>query len=237
MGEIKEGDDVVICSVCEMPHHRECWDANGGCTTFGCNGVKTETATHSHTIGQRKANASNNTICSKCGYSFSADHNFCPKCGATKNRSNKTSSTSAMTQSNEIELSFEEVPNTHLTSTIPNSTYQSPYGNTNQGIVYRQQEAQYQSELERIAPSVGGYTAAHAQLTGIPIEGMQYSSAAVAGFVLSFFAGGGILAIIFCAIGMFNTHHHPLRGRGLAIAGWYIIAGWWLLLIIMANTG
>ena len=35
----QEGDDVVICSVCEMPHHKECWVENQGCTTFGCTGT------------------------------------------------------------------------------------------------------------------------------------------------------------------------------------------------------
>ncbi len=37
--EFKEGDDVVICSACEMPHHKECWVENQGCTTFGCTGT------------------------------------------------------------------------------------------------------------------------------------------------------------------------------------------------------
>ena len=35
----KEGDDIVICSVCEMPHHKDCWVDNQGCTTFGCSGT------------------------------------------------------------------------------------------------------------------------------------------------------------------------------------------------------
>ena len=35
----QEGDDVVICSVCEMPHHKECWVENRECTTFGCTGT------------------------------------------------------------------------------------------------------------------------------------------------------------------------------------------------------
>lgn len=37
--EITEEDDIVICSVCEMPHHKECWIENKGCTTFGCTGT------------------------------------------------------------------------------------------------------------------------------------------------------------------------------------------------------
>ena len=37
--EFKEGDDVVVCSNCEMPHHKECWIENKACTTFGCTGT------------------------------------------------------------------------------------------------------------------------------------------------------------------------------------------------------
>ena len=32
-------DDVVVCSACEMPHHKDCWIENQGCTTFGCMGT------------------------------------------------------------------------------------------------------------------------------------------------------------------------------------------------------
>lgn len=33
---IKHDSNVVVCSGCKIPHHRECWEENGGCTTFGC---------------------------------------------------------------------------------------------------------------------------------------------------------------------------------------------------------
>lgn len=35
----KEDDAIVVCSVCDMPHHLACWQENNGCTTFGCTGV------------------------------------------------------------------------------------------------------------------------------------------------------------------------------------------------------
>lgn len=41
--EFKEDDVIVICSVCEMPHHLSCWQENNGCTTFGCTGTIKET--------------------------------------------------------------------------------------------------------------------------------------------------------------------------------------------------
>lgn len=34
-----ETDEVVVCSECEMPHHKDCWISNNGCTTFGCQGT------------------------------------------------------------------------------------------------------------------------------------------------------------------------------------------------------
>jgi rubrerythrin len=38
-GDLIKGDQirvVRICPVCDTPHHQACWDANKGCTTFGC---------------------------------------------------------------------------------------------------------------------------------------------------------------------------------------------------------
>lgn len=35
---IKPDAEVVICSDCGMPHHRECWQESRHCTTFGCAG-------------------------------------------------------------------------------------------------------------------------------------------------------------------------------------------------------
>lgn len=40
--EFKENDEVISCSACEMPHHKECWTQNQGCTTFGCTGTIAE---------------------------------------------------------------------------------------------------------------------------------------------------------------------------------------------------
>lgn len=33
---IAAGSSAVVCPGCRTPHHAECWDYNGGCTTFGC---------------------------------------------------------------------------------------------------------------------------------------------------------------------------------------------------------
>ena len=34
--KIKQGSDFTVCSHCGTPHHKECWNENGGCTTYGC---------------------------------------------------------------------------------------------------------------------------------------------------------------------------------------------------------
>jgi hypothetical protein len=36
---IKQGSEVLECANCKIPHHEDCWEENGGCTTFGCQGV------------------------------------------------------------------------------------------------------------------------------------------------------------------------------------------------------
>jgi hypothetical protein len=33
---IKPEIPVIICPECGIPHHRECWEENAGCTTYGC---------------------------------------------------------------------------------------------------------------------------------------------------------------------------------------------------------
>lgn len=34
--KIKQGADFTVCSNCGTPHHKECWNENLGCTTYGC---------------------------------------------------------------------------------------------------------------------------------------------------------------------------------------------------------
>ncbi len=34
--KIKQGADFIVCSYCGSPHHKECWEENTGCTTYGC---------------------------------------------------------------------------------------------------------------------------------------------------------------------------------------------------------
>ncbi len=29
---------IIVCAVCNTPHHRDCWDYVGACSIYGCNG-------------------------------------------------------------------------------------------------------------------------------------------------------------------------------------------------------
>jgi hypothetical protein len=44
---IKPGHSVMLCSVCGVVHHQDCWNENGGCTTPGCAGVPHASSTKS----------------------------------------------------------------------------------------------------------------------------------------------------------------------------------------------
>ena len=72
--EFKEGDDVVVCSVCEMPHHKECWIENKACTTFGCTGTIVGAEQYAEAVD-------NKTFCSKCGAPLNEGQKFCASCG------------------------------------------------------------------------------------------------------------------------------------------------------------
>ncbi len=67
--EIKIGDTVKVCPSCGVPHHEACWNANGGCTTFGCPGQNTV--------------VNPMTVCSACGAPMSVGETFCQHCGAS----------------------------------------------------------------------------------------------------------------------------------------------------------
>ena len=88
--EIKQGERVVICPSCEIPHHSNCWESNKGCSTFGCaqqGVVKTE----------EKANQNNSlktqyqtlVACSDCGKLISYKADVCVYCGAPTGKEEK----------------------------------------------------------------------------------------------------------------------------------------------------
>lgn len=89
---LTEEDDIVVCSDCEMPHHKECWVDNRGCTTFGCSGsiqgVDIEMETNPGSSQRYEAqNAMPGAgvppkFCGRCGAQVMKGCSFCVKCGS-----------------------------------------------------------------------------------------------------------------------------------------------------------
>ena len=144
--EFKEGDDIVVCSSCDMPHHKDCWIENQGCTTFGCmgtiksadGGANTVTATE---ISFDDTSSSSHVFCTKCGAQNSSESSFCSKCG---NSLRATSSAPVYTQANPANTNpyayTQQNYNPQPTYTQP--TYTQPYQQNNyynQNNTYGQQ--------------------------------------------------------------------------------------------------
>lgn len=107
--EFKEDDEVVICSLCNMPHHKECWVENQGCTTFGCTGtikginqnqggtISYEVANNVTNMVQPAINGTTNTIQpnindvvnQKQRKILEGDDMYCPQCGIQTSRKNR----------------------------------------------------------------------------------------------------------------------------------------------------
>ena len=89
-------DEIVVCSVCDMPHHKDCWVDNQGCTTFGCNGTITSPSqepvgTVAEQIDLTGLFATNDTpnyntsrpiFCPRCGAENLSSSIYCCRCGA-----------------------------------------------------------------------------------------------------------------------------------------------------------
>ena len=88
-------DDIVVCSQCDMPHHRDCWVENGACTTFGCLGniknvsntindsVTSEFMDFEISFDSAPQNSQQNFVyCVKCGAANKSENAFCVNCGS-----------------------------------------------------------------------------------------------------------------------------------------------------------
>ena len=84
--EFTENDDIVVCSNCDMPHHKECWIQNDGCTTFGCLGtMKSPDDNPSAVTTQLDIDdlfSEDKLYCSRCGCQNKVSANFCYRCGS-----------------------------------------------------------------------------------------------------------------------------------------------------------
>lgn len=84
----KPGDEIVVCSECDMPHHKDCWIENRGCTTFGCTGTIQSADSDDSSVTAREMkfedarhNAEEAVYCTKCGVQNKSTSLFCPQCG------------------------------------------------------------------------------------------------------------------------------------------------------------
>lgn len=139
--EFKEGDDIVVCSSCDMPHHKDCWIENQGCTTFGCMGTikaadGTSTTVTATEISYEDTPSTSHVFCTKCGAQNSSDSAFCSKCG---NSLRATSSAPVYTQANPANTN----PYAYTQQSYnPQPTYTQPYQQNNyynQNNTYGQQ--------------------------------------------------------------------------------------------------
>ena len=128
--EFKEDDDVVVCSVCEMPHHKECWMENKACTTFGCTGTIVGAEQYSDSVD-------NNSFCSQCGKPLSEGQKFCPFCGTPAGASGEPHFQVA--GANSVNQNY-----TQNTYTAPQQGYTQPYSTPQYNTGYNQYTGQQQ---------------------------------------------------------------------------------------------
>ncbi len=90
-GKLEDTDNIVACSACEMPHHKECWIENRGCTTFGCMGTINQISQNELVVditleGEQTQGEKEGEICPRCKNTLTAEMRFCSHCGAPRNQ-------------------------------------------------------------------------------------------------------------------------------------------------------
>lgn len=121
-----ENDEIVVCNKCDMPHHKDCWINNQGCTTFGCTGTIKTADISSNSVTSTEIQyddvAERFIYCSKCGTQSVATKSFCSRCGNPLNSS---------------------VNNVNQTYIQPNSSMCYTENQNNYNTYYQQQTTMY----------------------------------------------------------------------------------------------
>lgn len=79
-----ENDEIVVCSKCGMPHHRQCWIENTQCTTFGCDGAMSSPLPFYGSVCEVPPDAPSTVPAAAPGavaVSELPEYMFCPQCG------------------------------------------------------------------------------------------------------------------------------------------------------------
>lgn len=141
--EFKTDDEIVVCSDCDMPHHKECWIENQGCTTFGCLGSiksvdgKATSVTATEILFDDTPQTNSSTVyCTQCGSPNSNSASFCSKCGTRLTTNAQVPK--APIYENATQHTYQQGYNQN--AYMGNATYQQTYGQYN-GNVYTQQTA------------------------------------------------------------------------------------------------
>lgn len=94
-GEIREGEEVIFCPDCGLPHHKSCWEEKNGCSNPDCNKQKVvaepdpvEQAESSEpgqlpilTLTPPVISEPSGAFCVNCGSPLDEGVDFCPRCG------------------------------------------------------------------------------------------------------------------------------------------------------------
>ncbi|MEE0265825.1 MAG: RING finger protein [Acutalibacteraceae bacterium] len=138
-------DNIVICSQCDMPHHKECWVENQGCTTFGCLGTIKCTDGGSTSVTSKELlyddiSETNSDIvyCTHCGAINSSTSSFCSKCG-TRLVTSMATNYSSVNSSQQQYPYQQSYSHNYNQNTYQNNTNARPFYGQYTSNVYAQQ--------------------------------------------------------------------------------------------------
>lgn len=92
--EISSDEEQIVCPDCKMAYHKDCWNDNNGCATYGCRSagclnpppmkidVASDTGLHNGSVPENsQASSSNSLECPFCHTRLSAGTKICWSCG------------------------------------------------------------------------------------------------------------------------------------------------------------
>lgn len=139
--KFKPDDEIVVCSECDMPHHKDCWVENQGCTTFGCLGTinaadNVVTSFTTQQINYKDTRSESTTAvvyCTRCGTPNANTSSFCSECGNRLTTFAPTAQALVYTQSNPMNSNQYDYVNQQNTAYQQQSSYSYAGYSTYQG--------------------------------------------------------------------------------------------------------